>query len=83
MARVLRADSWDLQKGRSHWEQRALGSGVLLKRWKGFRRFLGCWKEAVGGPEDMGPCEAWERGGAQSMCGGYTSEWREEWVRAL
>lgn len=69
MAGMILADSWDLQK-RSHWEQRALESGVLLKRWKGFCRFLGCWKQAAGGPEDMGPCEAWRGGGAQSICGG-------------
>ena len=31
----------------------------------------------------MGPCEAWRGGGAQSTCGGTTSEWREQWVRAL
>ena len=32
--------------------------------------FQGCWKQAAGGPEDMGPCEAWRGGGAQSICGG-------------
>lgn len=69
---MILADSWDLQK-RSHWEQRALESGVLSKRWKGFGRFSGCWKQAAGGPEDMGPCEAWRGGGAQSICGGPTS----------